>query len=222
MRTGNPGPGILCSQNGGFRTANPGTGILRSQCLPTEGRTQMRGPAPATCAQAPRRALADSRSSRGLRCARFTPALALAPERRGCASAPLSCGGLRCAAQSGRGGGLVWGFFEFEKGRPDRGSGLAVAAADVGMHCEPGEAERRSTRPDCELENGVQKFRVAQHLRERSECTRKIPGPGFSVRSVSLQKGELQCEGPRRLRSRKPRAERSQTRARHAVCAAHA
>ena len=68
----------------------------------SEGRTRVRGTAPATVARAPRRALADSRSSRGSRCARFTPALPLAPTtprlRFGPPLAPQ--GGLRCAARS--------------------------------------------------------------------------------------------------------------------------
>ena len=202
----------------------PGTRVAPSP----EWGTQMRRSAPATRAQAPRRALADSRSSRGLRCARFTPALALAPRTPRLRFGPAFLRGppLRRAERKGRRGGV--GVLRDRERAAGSWRGFAVAAVDVGLRCEPGEAEGRSTRPDCGLENGVQKSWVAQHLRGGSQCERgipvpgfsvhkmavselRIPGPGFCVRSVCLLKGELRCAGPRRLRARKPRAERSRS-----------
>ena len=66
------------------------------------------------------------------------------PERRGCASAPLSCGGLRCAAQIGRGGGLVWGFFEIESGRLDPGAGSPLRR--LTWACAASQARQKGDR----------------------------------------------------------------------------
>ena len=93
----------------------PGTRVVHS---PERG-TQMRRSAPATRARAPRRALADSRSSRGSRCARFTPALALAPGTPRLRFGPLPAGASAAPRRPEGEEGLVRGISRDRNWRPN-------------------------------------------------------------------------------------------------------
>ena len=79
----------------------------------------MRKSAPATFAQAPRRALADSRSTRGLRCARFTPALPHAPGTPRLRFGPPSAGASAAPRRPEGEEGLVRGISRDLIGRPN-------------------------------------------------------------------------------------------------------
>ena len=110
----------------------------------------------------------------------LTPTLALAPGTRRLRFGPPLApqGGLRCAAQTGRGEGVVWGFFET---RTPRGWSRGTRR----------EKENRSSAISGSV-GRVQKSRVESHLHEGAECERKIPGPGFCVRSTALSERRTQ------------------------------
>ena len=173
----------------------------------------MRGSAPATRAQAPRRALADSRSSRGLRCARFTPALALAPGTPRLRFGPLSAGASAAPRRPERGEGWCGG-----SSRSKVGAGTGLTGTDLRSGGSGGSGGSRGSRrargvcaarksagkdEDLGARGGVTRRLGWRNGWERREVRTGNPGTGNGCSQCSVlrravllcQKRERKCVG---------------------------
>ena len=190
----------------------------------------MRRCAPATRAQAPRRALADSRSSRSLRGARFTPAPTRAPGTPRLCFGPPSAGASAAPRRPEGEEGWCGG-----SSRSKVSAGTGLTGADLRSGGSRGVyAARKSAVEDEDLgaRGGVTRRLCWRNGWERREVRTGNPGTGNGCSQCSvlrravllcqkrerkcvgcalaavllLQKGEYKCEGPHRLGARKPRS----------------